>query len=324
MITVKTPSGETRIHIGENALDAVKTDSLDVCLIADSRVPQAFIERVAKVVRPVHTLALAGGESIKTLEVYGDIAKEMLGNGLSKASLIVAVGGGTLIDMAGFVASTYHRGIPFIAVPTTLLAMVDASVGGKTALNVDHHKNVIGAFHSPSAVHIVPSVLDSLPERELRSGYAEIIKMALLKDRDLFDALQGPHDLTDVIRRSVEIKRDIVERDFRDQGIRHQLNYGHTIGHALEAMHQGKYTHGECVAFGMRKMAKGKPFEKALLDTLAAHQLLIDIPYDKDALIAFIRADKKRRQDIISLAIVDHVGEARVETVPFDTIKNYL
>ncbi len=323
-LTIKNPSGDYPIHIGEDALASLDAAGLDVFLLVDSHVPEVFIDAVSTRIHPVVTLAMPGGETIKTLATYQDVIDKMLVNGLSKASLMVAVGGGTLLDLAGFVAATYQRGIPFIAVPTTLLAMVDASIGGKTALNINGHKNMIGAFHTPRSVHIVPSALNSLPLRERRSGYAEIIKMALLKDRALFNALKNPLDMSDIIRRSIDIKRRVVERDYRDVHERHVLNYGHTIGHALEALHPSVYTHGECVAFGMRQMARGKPFEKQLSALLAHHGLLVDIPYDKDTLYRLIRSDKKRRQTTLTLAIVDEIGTSRVETVPFDTIMTFL
>lgn len=211
--------------------------------------------------RKYHVLYFPGGESKKRMSEVEALAEQMMAHGADRASLVIGFGGGIVTDVAGFLAAIFLRGIPVIQIPTTLLAQVDAAVGGKTGVNLVSGKNLIGSFHQPLAVLIDPTVLHTLPEREYRAGLYEVLKCGVIRSKELFDlmaqrstdilALQGDV-LESIICESVRIKCEVVTADEKEGDLRRILNYGHTIGHALEA--ETKYTrvlHGEAVAFGM-------------------------------------------------------------------------
>jgi len=243
------------------------------------RLTQCFPKRLSKVfvittedVWNLHGAAIAGhasevlffpgGESRKRLSEVEALAERMVGAGGDRASVVVAFGGGIVNDVAGFVAATFMRGIPVIQIPTTLLAQVDAAVGGKTGVNLVSGKNLVGSFHQPLAVLIDPDVLRTLPEREYRAGLYEIIKCGVIRDPELFHLLdrcpenvlaQEPETVDRIIAGAVRIKAEVVSADEREGDLRRILNFGHTIGHALEAETQyTRFLHGEAVAFGMR------------------------------------------------------------------------
>jgi len=211
---------------------------------------------------PYTRLDLPGGEEHKRLAPLEAVAEQMVACGGDRSSLIVAFGGGIVNDMAGFLAAMFMRGIPVIQIPTTLLAQVDAAVGGKTGVNLKSGKNLLGAFHQPLAVLIDPAVLDTLPEREYRAGLYEVIKCGVIRDRGLFDFLvdqrpavlaRAPEAIERVVADSVRVKAEVVSADEREGNLRRILNFGHTFGHALEAeTAYTRFLHGEAVAFGMR------------------------------------------------------------------------
>src|SRR5437773_4762767 len=215
-----------------------------------------------KIGRPHETLFLPGGESHKRLAHVEAMAEEMVARGADRSSLVIAFGGGIVNDMAGFLAAIFMRGIPVLQVPTTLLAQVDAAIGGKTGVNLVAGKNLIGSFLQPMAVLIDPAALDTLPEREYRAGLFEVIKYGVISSPALFELLstrqaevaaRAPGVVDEIIAESVRIKAEVVSADEREGGIRKILNFGHTIGHALEAeTAYSRFLHGEAVAFGMQ------------------------------------------------------------------------
>ncbi len=205
----------------------------------------------------LHVVTIPDGESYKNLETIENILNELFSHKLDRKSLLIAFGGGVIGDMTGFTASLYQRGIDFVQIPTTLLSQVDASVGGKTGVNNSFGKNLIGAFYQPKAVYIDADFLSTLPKREFAAGIAEIVKMAVMFDRDYFEFLEGA-DFSDkstlekVIQRSVELKAEVVNQDEKEAGIRAVLNYGHTFAHVVENETKYQtYLHGEAVAIGM-------------------------------------------------------------------------
>ncbi|MGE3271748.1 MAG: 3-dehydroquinate synthase [Chloroflexota bacterium] len=278
--------------------------------------------------RDVQVLVTDGGEEQKTLASVEAMYDWLIQAGTDRGDFVVAVGGGVIGDMAGYVAATYLRGIPVVQVPTTLLAQVDSSIGGKTG--VDHRlgKNLIGAFHQPSLVVADTSLLHSLPTRDYVAGWAEIVKMAMIRDAELFTTLEGhaeqllrfeaPVLLGDVIRRSIELKGQVVGADEREAGLRIILNYGHTIGHALEAVTEYRHLlHGEAVAIGMR----GAGFiarERGALAASAfdAQQALLKrfgLPDRADGvaaadLMAPLSRDKKARGSTIQWVLANGIG----------------
>jgi 3-dehydroquinate synthase len=211
--------------------------------------------------RPCDTLFLPGGETRKRLAPLEALAEEMVSRGADRTSVVVAFGGGIVNDMGGFLAAIFMRGIPVLQIPTTLLAQVDAAIGGKTGVNLVAGKNLIGSFHQPLAVLIDPASLDTLPEREYRAGLFEVIKYGVISSPGLFELLstrqsevaaKKPGVVDEIIAESVRIKAEVVSADEREGGIRKILNFGHTIGHALEAeTAYSRFLHGEAVAFGM-------------------------------------------------------------------------
>lgn len=277
-----------------------------------------------------HTLlSFRLSEALKTRETWSRITDALLDARFGRDTTIIAVGGGVVGDLVGFVAATYMRGVPCIQVPTTLLAMVDASIGGKTGVDTRHGKNLVGAFHNPVAVAIDPSVLASLPAAHVRGGMAEIIKHGIVADADYFarvsqfvrDGGTAARDWsawTDLISRSVEIKAEVVSRDEREGGLRKALNFGHTIGHAVEACTDYALHHGEAVAIGMvaeaRIARRIGVADDALPDAVEALCRETGLPtrlgnVDVDRVLEFTRADKKARSGRVEYALPARVGE---------------
>jgi 3-dehydroquinate synthase len=276
-------------------------------------------------------LCLPGGEENKRLAPLEKLAEEMVRRGGDRTSLIIAFGGGIVNDMAGFLAAIFMRGIPFIQIPTTLLAQVDAAVGGKTGVNLVSGKNLVGAFHQPLAVLIDPAMLDTLPEREYRAGLYEVIKSGIIRDAALFQYLAGerqavlarhPEAIDRVISDAVRIKAEVVSADEREGGLRRILNFGHTFGHALEAETEYKrFLHGEAVAFGMRaaiylaQMTGHVAAEDAveMLGTIADYgpiPSLSGIPAEN--LAARLVHDKKTVQGKVHFVLPVRIGEVTV------------
>jgi shikimate kinase / 3-dehydroquinate synthase len=271
------------------------------------------------------------GEQAKSWQNVDRICEVFLAAGCGRDTLVVALGGGVVGDLAGFVAAIYQRGVPFLQVPTTLLAQVDSSVGGKTAINHARGKNMIGAFHQPRAVMADVSVLATLPDRELRAGIAEVIKHGAALDAMFFEWLEqnidqlvgrDPHALTHAVRRSCELKADIVARDERESGVRALLNFGHTFGHAIEAgAGYGTWLHGEAVAAGMVMAAELSVREK-LIDAPAAARLrrLIEragLPvkapgFDPARLNELMAVDKKAEGGKVRFILLESLGKARL------------
>ncbi len=274
------------------------------------------------------------GESSKTLPTYTALVQALFENGFTGGDSVIALGGGVVGDLAGFAAATYHRGLPYIQVPTTLLAAVDASVGGKTAVDLPGGKNQIGAFHQPALVLCDPALLETLPEAEYQNGCAEIIKCALLKSEPLFRAISETpvsRQLGPVIAACVEIKRDFVQADERDTGPRRLLNLGHTVGHAIEVCSHYAVPHGLAVSAGMATVTRAAcrrgicaPEALAALENLlAAYGLPTTTVYSAQALAAAALSDKKRRGGTLPLVLPEAIGRCRLEPVPVDALADW-
>ena len=276
-------------------------------------------------------LTIPAGETNKTRDTWARLTDQMLAKGYGRDSAVIALGGGVVGDLAGFVAGTFMRGVPVVQVPTTLMAMVDASIGGKTAVDTPAGKNLVGVFHFPAAVLIDPQVLATLPLREMRAGLAEIVKHGVIANeaylREVASSASkllskaGPDSDTmlSVIVRSIEIKADIVSRDEREDGLRKTLNFGHTIGHAVELVSAYSLLHGEAVAIGMA--LEGRLAElvgvaqagtaDAITNALRAAGLPTDLPqpFDRDAVLEAMRSDKKARSGKMQFALPRRIGE---------------
>jgi 3-dehydroquinate synthase len=278
------------------------------------------------------TITFASGEKSKTRESWAQLTDSMMQQGFGRDTGVVALGGGVCGDLAGFVAATYMRGLPYVQVPTTLLAMLDASVGGKTGVDTPHGKNLVGAFHPPAAVIADPSTLASLPEREYRSGLAEAVKHGLIADQAYFAWMETnavaltSRDLaalTRLIRRSVEIKADVVSGDERESGRRAILNAGHTVAHALEQVSGYQLPHGEAVALGLVaecELAEQLGIAPAGLRSRVAGLLTrLDLPgrmpvrLERSTLVGAMGGDKKNRAGQIHFALPSGLGEMHRE-----------
>jgi len=266
-------------------------------------------------------ITVPSGESSKSLAQVAFVCDAMIEAGLDRSALLVALGGGVVGDLAGFVAAIYYRGIPFVQIPTTIVAQVDSSIGGKTGVNAAGGKNLLGAFHQPVLVLADVSTLSTLPEREFNEGFAEVIKHAAIRDRAMLDHLD---DLTSLVARNVAIKAAIVTEDeFETKGVRALLNFGHTIGHGIEAAAgYGRFLHGEAISLGLVAACRlsvrkaGLPLVDAdlLISMLARYRLPLQLPADittKDILQA-LRKDKKFHAGAVRFVLLRALGEAYV------------
>ena len=298
-------------HAGEH-LDLARR----VLVVTDSGVPEEYAETVAGACPQARICTVPAGESSKNMGSYQQLLGEMLALGMGRGDCVVAVGGGMVGDLAGFAAATYMRGVDFYNVPTTLLAQVDSSVGGKTAIDMNGVKNIVGAFHQPRAVLIDTDTLRSLSRRQMAAGLAESVKMAMTCDAALLELIESssdlPADLPEIIARSLSIKARVVEQDPTEQGLRCVLNFGHTIGHAVESCAGGKLLHGECVAMGMLPMC-GPALRPRLTNILRKCGLPTGCGFTPRQLLPYLLHDKKAFSDGISVVMVDEPGSFRME-----------
>lgn len=296
-----------------------------VAIVTDSGVPEAYARRVADQCRDARIITVPQGEASKSLKILETVLRQMLDFGMGRGDLVVAVGGGVVGDLAGFAASIYMRGVDFINCPTTTLSMIDSSIGGKTAVDLGDTKNIVGTFWQPKLVIVDPDTLSTLPQRHFVNGLAEAVKAALLADPELFSIFeQGDVDarIDEIIYRCLRFKKNIVEQDETEQGMRKALNFGHTLGHGIEAVRgiKGRRTtglyHGECVALGMLPMIESKTLQKRVRAVYRRLGLPLRASYDKQKVLAEMLHDKKAQAGQITLIKVPGLGCWRTETVP--------
>ena len=267
---------------------------------------------------------IPNGEQSKTLDNVTAFIDCMVKAQVTRTDMVLALGGGVVGDMAGFAAAIYLRGIPYIQVPTTLLAAVDSSVGGKTAVDISAGKNLVGAFHQPALVYLDTDTLGTLDPAVLRDGFAEVIKYGIILDSKLFDTVAVPEsfNLTKVIARCIEIKRDVVEQDEFDKGLRGLLNFGHTFGHAIEKLSGFIITHGSAVARGMIIAAKVArvygftDYTEVITKVVKDYCFETNCPYSADELYSVILSDKKRSGTDITLVLPKEIGACTLEKMP--------
>ena len=310
-------------------LDALRLRTR-VLLVTDTRVGELYGAQAAAVLQDAGysptLLIVPRGEKAKTWPVAQRLAKELLARGADRTTPMLALGGGVVGDLTGFVASIFMRGLPFIQVPTTLLAMVDAAIGGKTAINLPEGKNLLGAFHQPRLVAIDPQFLQTLPPAQRRNGMAEVIKHGFIRDPDLLARLekgrnrifQDEAELTAVIHRAAAIKAEVVAADEREGGLRRILNFGHTLAHGLEQASKFRLPHGEAVAWGMlaalglsEKLA-GLPSQEAARGRrlIRSFGLARRLPaLDPHAVLSALTLDKKRQADRVVFVLLRSLGE---------------
>lgn len=329
--TVQVGSG---LLAGMGAELAKKLSGTKVAVITDSNVGPLYADQVMQSLseagKQPTLITVPAGEASKSLTCLNTVCDQMAAAGLDRKSFVVALGGGVIGDLAGFAASVYQRGIPYAQVPTTVLSQVDSSVGGKTGVNLTDAKNMVGTFHQPAHVFADVDTLKSLPQREWNEGFAEIIKHAAIRDASMFDAIdqvaQGKGDLIGLIRRNISIKASVVESDeFERTGTRAILNFGHTIGHAVEASAgYGKLLHGEAISIGLNAAAwlstQISSLNSLELDRirglLKAFNLPLSLPDDMsdDEILRRMKMDKKFDQGSIRFVLIKKLGEAFVST----------
>ncbi|MDU5106989.1 3-dehydroquinate synthase [Clostridium sp.] len=303
-----------------------------IFILTDKNVDKFYGDRVFKELSDfgydTNKLVLEAGEETKSFFTLPKIYDELLNFKLTRSDLIITLGGGVIGDLGGFVASTYLRGISFIQVPTTLLAQVDSSVGGKVGIDLDRGKNLVGSFYHPKKVIIDPEVLKSLSDRVFNDGMAEVIKYGCIKDKDFFDKLMKYKDKEEVmnnieyiIHNCCKIKKEVVEKDEKDTGERMLLNFGHTIGHAIEKYYKyNKYTHGEAVAIGMYEITKiseaSFETEKGTADIIKNILIKYNLPYkldiDLNEIKETISLDKKNINNKLNLIFLNKIGESKI------------
>lgn len=346
MKTVTVSTSKTYdIHIGSGVMktlgQAAKSlgKAEKVCIVSETTVFPLYGETVQESLEQagfqVEAFVFPAGEASKNGQTYLSLLNFLAEKRLTRSDLLVALGGGVVGDLAGFAAATFLRGIRFIQIPTTLLAAVDSSVGGKTAIDLPAGKNLAGAFCQPSLVLCDTDALMSLPEEIFRDGCAEVIKYGVLYDPVLFSHLEAKglsFDREAVITRCVELKRDVVNEDEFDTGSRMKLNLGHTIGHGVEAVSEFSLSHGKSVAIGMaiiaRAAAKYGMFFQADCDRLLKVLNLFGLPttteYDPASLYACALSDKKRSGSQVKLIVPRAIGRCDILPIPVENVKDWI
>lgn len=351
-LAVKTPSHPYRIHFFKDdfkdSARLLKNHLAEdrLFIVSDSRVARLYRKKLDAFwktqFKPVW-LTFSAGEKHKTLTTSEKLLTQLSRSGATRKSLILALGGGVAGDLAGFVASIYMRGIRFVQMPTTLLAQVDSAVGGKTGVDLMTGKNLAGSFYQPQAVYIHTAFLKTLPEREFRCGLAEVIKYGMIADAGFFLWLKknvghincrDPHALEHIIRTSLKIKARVVAGDERESGQRAILNFGHTLGHAVETLSgYNKYSHGEAVAMGMvfatelsARLGIGKPgMASVLKGLLRQFKLPVKLPpLGAKKYLDVIRRDKKAQNVTVNFVLAQKIGKVKIQSLPFEELKQCL
>lgn len=318
--------------------DAICTEGLEgrnLCIVTDTHVEPLYAEEVKRVLTQVASrvsvFVFEAGERNKNLNTVQQLYKALIENQLDRKSLVVALGGGVVGDLSGFGAATYLRGIDFIQIPTTLLSQVDSSVGGKTGVDLDQYKNMVGAFHQPRLVYMNMNTLKSLPPVEFACGMGEVLKTGLICDADFYEYVLANHEairaldtaaLAKMIRRCCEIKAGVVERDPKEQGERALLNLGHTVGHAVEKLKDFQLLHGQCVAIGLVAAAyiswKRELLTEEEYNRIREGCLLYELPVsaeglDEAAVLAATKKDKKMEQGQIKFVLMKGIGNSFID-----------
>ncbi len=290
-------------------------------IITDSNVYKLALHQTLPLDDDSEIIVIKPGEESKSIEVVTMIIDELLALNITRHDTLIALGGGVVGDICGFVASIYKRGVNYIQIPTTLLAMVDSSIGGKTGVNYELMKNCIGTFYNPQAVIVNLEFLTTLDERQYRNGIFEIIKVGAIKDPTIIDDLETDYDLATVVKKAIAVKKYYVCEDANEKGIRKMLNFGHTLGHAIESFYQfDNVYHGEAVALGMLPMIDSE------VDRLRIHRLykkfgLKDLTYDFEKIWGYISNDKKRLDaHTIEIVRIKHLGDSYLKTVSIDDL----
>lgn len=325
-------------HLGEAVRPLVNGNSLAV--ITDRNVEKLYLHACIQSLRcagfDVYSFVIPPGEESKSGKQYLELMNFLAEIPLTRTDALVALGGGVVGDLTGFAAATYLRGIPVIQVPTTLLAAVDSSIGGKTAINLPAGKNLVGAFHQPALIWRDVTLLETLPEDVFKDGMAEIIKYGVLADAKLFDLLcdrtAAKNRMNEIVDRCAELKMQYVEADEQDTGIRQLLNLGHTIAHGIEKATDYQVSHGSAVAKGMAGIAEisarqgwcSQETARRIRQILEIYEFDLSIAQSKDVLYDIMKTDKKRKGGYIDLVVPEEIGRCRLQRVTIDELRELL
>lgn len=326
-------------------LEPLDCQSRKICVITDNHVNELYGEEIEKIIAPacleIYRYAFSSGEASKTLTTVKNIYSYLIEHRFTRQDILIALGGGVVGDITGFTAATYLRGIDFVQIPTTLLAQADSSIGGKTGVDFDGYKNMVGAFHMPKLVYMNIQTLSTLPDREFYSGFAEVMKAALIKNSSFYEWLidhmyeicdRDTEILKEMLYQSCMIKKLVVEKDPTEQGERALLNFGHTIGHAIEKNQNFTLTHGECVALGCvaaayiswKKNWLSMDEYYEIRDMFVPFQLPISIDHlDVEEVLRLTKSDKKSEGSTIKFILLKKVGKAVIDrSVTDDEIRD--
>jgi len=333
--TVKLTDAQSRVIIEKGCHTHLK-DYMDfngrIMVVSDDNIPDSLKETVLSQFENAILAEVPMGEKAKSFEIYGDLLATLLENGFSRKDFVIALGGGVVGDLAGFVASTYKRGCRFVSIPTSTLAQIDSSIGGKVAINMNGIKNCVGSFYHPEAVFVDTETLETLPQRHFYNGLVEAVKAGCIADEQLFSLFKEHADeltvhspyLEEIITRSLLMKRNVVQQDEKEQNLRKILNFGHTIGHAIESLYNLKdYYHGECVANGMVMIEENEVIRADLIDIFTKMHIPFVKNLDTDRCIEFIKNDKKASGSTIDVVKLNRIGEAYIEKTEIENLRRY-
>lgn len=333
---IKTPSGKCKITIGDSIKNIKKyIPSGNVCIITDKTVYSIYSNLFPKA--PV--IELEPGEKSKSIETVMEVYKAFMDNQVDRSWFILGIGGGTICDITGFASTTYLRGLSFGLIPTTLLSQVDAAIGGKNGVNFAGYKNIIGTVRQPDFVFCDTGFLKTLKPADIDSGFAEIIKYSFIADKKLYNLLDSEtkksilskKDLIEkLIDISIEIKKRYVEKDEKDTGVRNELNFGHTIGHAIEKIR--KCSHGSAISIGMslalefsvNKSYLNKNEKNRGIYILQKYELPVLSSENAEEIIDAVKKDKKRNSEQINFVFLEEIGKAKTDLIEYNELENFL
>ena len=335
-LQINLSSTSYNIEIKTNLLDNLKDyikevyNNKKIFIVTDDNVKTLYLNKVIEALEPdyeVDYVSFIPGEESKNIEVYSTLCEQLIDKGIRRNHLLIALGGGVVGDMCGFISATLYRGIPYVGIPTSLLSQMDSSIGGKTGVDFYGKKNILGCFNQPKMVLIDPNTLKTLNKREFNNGMGELIKHAMIGNSHLWEELQNNPEITEeIIYESLSVKKKVVEEDEFDTGLRMILNFGHTFGHVIELKYG--YKHGEAVAVGMLMALKlgidlgvtPKEYYDQMLNVLNKYELPCDY-YDYKQYLKDIIHDKKNLSGIINFILIDKIGSTKIYKINEETIK---
>ncbi len=333
-MTVEIPGHKYNIHIKKGILQEIsKYVDLDrkVLIVTDDMIPSEYVDALQKQCGESYIATIHAGEASKCFIYLQFIWNALMDNGFGRKDLVLALGGGVVGDLAGFAAATYMRGVDYINIPTSTLSQIDSSIGGKTAINLGDTKNIVGAFHQPRAVFIDTDLLKTLDDRNFYNGLAEAVKAGMIADEKLFELMEempGEREIIQdkyiekIITRALAVKKNVVEQDEKETGLRQILNFGHTLGHAIESAGELEgMLHGEAIAVGMLQITENEAVKERLAAVLEKLHLPVSHDYPAEKLLEIIAHDKKANGRKITLVKVNTIGKAELVKTNLDALK---